>query len=75
MPTKKKKEAIKIVFSPLSELYDMAQVATFLGVHKRTVNREINRGKLKAHKVGNVYRIRREDLDAYLQSVVVQPDV
>jgi len=71
----KKKEAKKVVFNPLGEVYDMAQIATFLSVNKRTVNREILRGRLKAFKINNIYRIRREDLDAYLRSIVAQPDV
>ncbi len=65
----------RVIFSQLSELYNLDQVAQVLGVHKRTVSREIQRGKMKAHKVGSMYRIRREDLEAYLNAteVIVNP--
>ncbi len=42
------------------------QVAEFLQLNKNTVYRLIERGELKATKVGRVYRIRKEDVDSYM---------
>ncbi len=42
------------------------QVAQILQVHPFTVLKFIKQGKLKASKLGRVYRIRRTDVDAFL---------
>jgi len=49
-----------------------AEAAAELGVSEDTVVRLITRGELRAYKVGRAYRIRREDLDAYLSSVATK---
>jgi len=43
------------------------QVAEYLQVVTRTIYRMIERGDLKATKIGRVYRIRKEDVDSYLR--------
>ena len=43
------------------------QVAEFLQVNVRTVDRLIKSGKLKAFKVGQQVRIEQADLDAYIE--------
>lgn len=45
------------------------EAAALLGVSPDTVQRMCDRGELKAYRVGRQWRIRREDLDAYLASV------
>ncbi|MFC1747990.1 helix-turn-helix domain-containing protein [Pseudomonadota bacterium] len=50
------------------------QVAQILQVHPFTVLKFIKQGKLRASKLGRVYRIRRSDVDAFLESLVEAPD-
>lgn len=44
-----------------------------LEVTTRTIYRFINDGKLAAYRIGRVYRIRREDLDSFLDDAALQP--
>jgi excisionase family DNA binding protein len=46
------------------------QVAKILQVHPFTVLKFIKKGKLKAAKLGRVYRIRKKDLDEFIDSLV-----
>lgn len=46
------------------------QVAQILQVHPFTVLKFIKQGKLKASKLGRVYRIRKSDVDSFLDSQV-----
>jgi len=49
-------------------LYTLEQVAEILQVSTRTVRTLIKEKKLKAVRVGAQIRIRKEDLDSYLES-------
>jgi excisionase family DNA binding protein len=49
-----------------------AEAAEILGVSEDTVQRMCQRGELRAYRVGRAWKIRREDLDAYLSAVVNQ---
>jgi excisionase family DNA binding protein len=51
-------------------LLTVAEVAHYLHVVTMTVYRMIDRGDLKAVKVGRVWRVRREDLERYLNRPV-----
>jgi len=44
------------------------QVAEYLQVAKITVYRMIDRGDLRATKIGRVYRMRKADVDAYMDA-------
>ncbi|MCB1003448.1 MAG: helix-turn-helix domain-containing protein [Acidimicrobiales bacterium] len=44
-----------------------------LGITPRTLYRLIDRGDVPAYALGRVYRLRRSDLDTYLESVRVVP--
>jgi chromosome partitioning protein len=48
------------------EYLSVEDVATALGFHRKTVERYIRNGALKAVKIGQMYRIKRTDLDAWL---------
>jgi excisionase family DNA binding protein len=48
------------------ELLTVGQVAAYLQVHRMTVYRYIRAGRLPAVRVGRVYRVRRADLEAFL---------
>ncbi len=49
------------------------QVARALGVVSRTVYGLINAGQLPGYRIGRVIRVRRDDLDRYLESVRIEP--
>jgi len=50
------------------ELYTVAQAASYLKVCEKTVRRLIQLNTLTASKVGHVWRIKQEDIDAYLKN-------
>ncbi|MCC5948178.1 MAG: helix-turn-helix domain-containing protein [Nitriliruptoraceae bacterium] len=56
-----------------TNLLTAAEVADQLRVSTMTIYRLIRRGELPAVRVGRNYRVRREDLVAYLQGQVVDP--
>lgn len=47
-------------------LYTTDKVAEILDVNPVTVRRWIRKGKLKANKIGKSYRIKKEDLEKFL---------
>ncbi|HEX2035013.1 MAG TPA: helix-turn-helix domain-containing protein [Chloroflexota bacterium] len=49
-------------------MYDTVEVATFMGVTPRTVQRWIREGRLPAVIVGSTYRVKREDLQGFVKS-------
>src|SRR5436305_505099 len=48
------------------EYLSVEEVATTLGIHRKTVERYIRESKLRAIKLGTMYRIKRSDLDSFL---------
>jgi len=58
---------------PRVEMYDAEQAAQYIGVHPRTIIREINRGKLTGYKIGKGFKVKRADLDKYLEARRVKP--
>ena len=48
------------------KVYDLLEVEEILKITRRTLYSYIKDGKIKAVKVGRVWRIRHEDLDAFL---------
>ncbi|MFN2555260.1 MAG: helix-turn-helix domain-containing protein [Nitriliruptorales bacterium] len=58
----------------MSELLTVAEVAGLLRVSTMTVYRLIRTGELPAVRVGRNYRVRRIDLDLYLQEKIVEPE-
>jgi excisionase family DNA binding protein len=57
----------KVASLPLLEMYAVAQAAHYLGVHSRTILREIHRGNLEAYTIGKGYKVKRAELDRYLE--------
>jgi excisionase family DNA binding protein len=49
------------------------RAARALGVVSRTVYGLINAGSLPGYRIGRVIRVRRDDLDRYLDSVRIEP--
>lgn len=50
----------------MEELWDIARVASYLGVTERTVYNKVRSGDLPAVKVGRLWRIRESDLKEWL---------
>ena len=51
----------------------LAEVAKRVRVHRLTLTKYIERGDLKAYRIGAVYRLRQEDVDDWLERSRVQP--
>jgi excisionase family DNA binding protein len=49
------------------------EAARYLGVVPRTLYRMIDEGQVPAYKMGRVIRVRRADVDVFLESTRVQP--
>ncbi|MGD0088660.1 MAG: helix-turn-helix domain-containing protein [Planctomycetota bacterium] len=56
-----------LALSPNVVAVDVLQAADMLGVSDDTIRREINRGRLRAARVGRLVRIRVAELTAYLK--------
>lgn len=52
------------------ELLTVADVAKYLKVSQRTVREMIQRGDLRAAKIGKAYRIRKEDVLSLLEKLI-----
>ncbi len=55
------------------DLMTVEQVAAYLQVHRMTVYRYIRTGRIAAVRVGRVYRVRRADLEAFLDRHRTRP--
>ena len=55
------------------EYLDAGEAATIVGLHERTIKRAIQRGELRAFKPAGQIRVRREDLNEWIESSVVVP--
>lgn len=58
----------------MNDLLTVAEVADMLRVSTMTVYRLIRTGELPAVRVGRSYRVKRADLDEYLEAQVVEPE-
>jgi nitrogen PTS system EIIA component len=54
-------------------LMDTAEVAHYLKMHPKTIVSMVERGELKAYKVGRYWRYRKSDIDAYLEERLSTP--
>ena len=52
--------------NPVSPAWTVRQLAEYLSVNERTVYRMAERGELPAFKVGDAWRFRRHDIDAWI---------
>ena len=51
----------------MDKLMTLEEVAAFLRLSKDTIYRMTHAGKIPASKVGNQWRFRRDDVDAWLE--------
>lgn len=56
-----------------SEWIGTQEAAGELGITTRTLYRLIDEGEVPAFKLGRVLRLRRADIDAYLEHVRIKP--
>lgn len=54
-----------------SECVSLSRAAKILGVCVRTVRREVDRGRLRAFRVGRNLRIRLSELRRYMESEAI----
>ncbi len=52
----------------MADFLTVQDAAELLGVEYKTIYRAVVAGELPAYRIGRVYRIRRQDLDAYLDA-------
>jgi excisionase family DNA binding protein len=53
---------------------DVKQAAAFLSVHHKTIEKFSREGRIPAHRIGNLWRFYRSELDAWLKgTVTLQP--
>lgn len=48
-------------------LMDTEEVATYLGIHARTVMKLVHNKQIKASRVGRIWKFRKSDVDEYLE--------
>ncbi len=49
------------------------EAARRMGVTPRTLYRFIDDGGIPAYKMGRVFRVKKSDVDAYIESVAIKP--
>lgn len=54
---------------PIDRLYDVRQAAQVLGIGRTNVYKLLKDGHLPSVRVGRLRRIRRSDLDAYIDGL------
>jgi excisionase family DNA binding protein len=60
--------ADRIAYERIDQLLDSAQAAFFLGIHRKTLQRIIRSDQMPALRVGRLWRFRKSDLNAWLDS-------
>lgn len=56
------------------EYYTVKQIAKFLNLHEKTVQRYIREGLIKAQKFGKSWRVNEEDLNKFTGEATNEPD-
>ena len=56
-----------------SEIMTLTEVAEYLHCHKITVYRMVQSGEIPAFQVGSSWRLRREDIDRWIEDRHVAP--
>ena len=62
----------KLGVTLIEDLYAISQVAQILSCSRKTVYRLIATGRLRAVRWGRTYRFRREDIQQFLQSSIIE---
>lgn len=56
-----------------SDILTVDQVAAYLQLNRLTIYRYIRNGQIRASKVGKSYRVRKADVDAFLDRMQARP--
>ena len=62
--------ADRLGYDTTDRLLDSAQAAYFLSIHRKTLQRIIRSDQMPALRVGKLWRFRKSDLNAWLDSQV-----
>lgn len=54
-----------------SQIYDLDRLQEMMPISKTVLRREINRGRLRAYKIGGKFYVTETDFKAYLESALV----
>lgn len=57
----------------VSEIMTVEQVAAYLQLNKLTIYKHVRAGRIPASRVGKAYRIRKADVDWFLESHKLRP--
>jgi excisionase family DNA binding protein len=57
------------VVAGLRRLLNTEEACAYLDCHERSIHRLIEKGRLKAYRLGRILKFRQEDLDAVLEPV------
>jgi excisionase family DNA binding protein len=71
MPSPKKTERVNRPLALGTEVLTTAEAAEDCNVSARTIYRAIQSGKLKAYRLNKDFRIKRDDLRAWFESLAV----
>ncbi|MEX0781020.1 MAG: helix-turn-helix domain-containing protein [Dehalococcoidia bacterium] len=56
----------------MDELLTVEEVARYCRVHKATIRRHIASGRLRSVRIGRAVRVRKDDLEAYVDPAVAE---
>lgn len=62
-----------LAFPASARAVTIKEAAAMLSICERTIRREIDRGRLRAYRIGRAIRIRVSDIEAYLNNSQVGP--
>jgi excisionase family DNA binding protein len=63
----------KPIISPVGPIYTTADTARLMQISVRTVQRLIQRRKLRSHRIGRVHRILGKDIEAFFRQQHPEP--
>lgn len=57
----------------MDEVLNLEEVSKYLKASKRTVQREVESGKLKAFRVGKSLRFKKDEVEEYIEKQRIHP--
>ena len=72
MPRREEAKKLKAPEHLEDELLTTDEVARWLKITRQTVQRLIQRGQLTASRIGREWRVKRRELDAFLQATEIR---
>lgn len=56
-----------MIETQLKDFYTVKELAELLGLLPGSITKQINKGNIKAEKIGNSYIIKKADVESYLK--------